>query len=421
VSVEVAVEQAHRRCWGSVLASTARLLGDLDLAQEVSQDAFVAALETWGVRGVPDNPDAWLTTTARRRALDLLRRQATLRRKLPLLVADLDDDAGAGQRIEPEEGGAVRDELLRLVFACCHPALSRDAQVSLTLRLVCGVPTREVAAALLVPEPTVAARITRAKKKITAAAIPYRVPRDADLPVRLDAVLGVVYLAFTLGHTAPGGERVDDAALVERAVHLARALVELMPDEPEARGLLGLVLLTHARRGARVDGQGRLVLLEQQDRSRWDAAMVADGLAWTRSAMAPRPGRFALQAAVAACHAAAPTWQDTPWREVVRLHDLLLEAWPSPVVRLNRAAALSYADGPAPALAEVDAVAGDQRLAGYHYLPAARAELLHRLGRHDEAADELARAIALCRNASELDHLTRRLASVRQGVAGPPR
>lgn len=407
--VEVAVEQAHRRAWGLVLASTARLLGDLDEAEECTQDAFVAALETWPVRGVPANPDAWLTTTARRRALDLLRRRSTLRRKLPLLLVDNEREDGTTM---PADTGAVADDRLRLVFTCCHPALSRDAQVALTLRLVCGVPVSDIAAAVLTAEPTVAARITRAKKKIAAAAIPFRVPRAADLPARLDAVLTVVYLVYTLGHTAPTGTTVDDSELAERALQLARALVTLMPDEPEVRGLLGLLLLTHARRGARVGETGGLVLLEDQDRTRWDADAIREGVAWTTSAMVPAPGRFAVQAAIAACHAEARSFSATDWHRVVALHDLLLEAWPSPVVRLNRAAALAFADGPDAALAEVDALAGEPGLRGYHYLPAARADLLRRLGRTREAAEEYRRAIALCRNESEVTFLEARLVSL---------
>lgn len=398
-----AVEQAHRRAWGRVVASTARLLGDLDAAEECAQDAFVDALETWPARGIPRNPDAWLTTAARRRAIDRVRRAATLRRKLPLLV-----------EVEPEEpmaedAGPVTDELLRLVFTCCHPALGPEARVALTLRLVCGITTPDVAAVLLVSEPTAAARITRAKKKIALASIPYRVPRPEELPARLDGVLTVVHLVGTLGHTAPGGTDVGDPALAERALHLARALVTLMPDEREARGLLGLLLLTYARRAARTDADGELVLLEDQDRTSWDADEVAEGLRWTAEAAAPRPGRFALQAAIAACHAEAPTFAATDWHHVVTLHDALLDAWPSPVVRLNRAAAVAFSQGPEAALLEVEALEGDPHLRGYHYLPAARAELLRRLGRHDEAAAAYREALALCGNETERRHLTRRL------------
>jgi RNA polymerase sigma-70 factor (ECF subfamily) len=416
--VEGAVAQAHRQVWGQALAVAARVLGDLDEAEECAQDAFVAALETWPARGVPRNPDGWIVTATRNRAVDRLRRAVALRRRLPLLLQDpAETPEGPGESGEPGEpgdgdAGAVPDDLLRLVFTCCHPALAADARVALTLRLVCGVPTAAIASVLLVAEPTVAARITRAKKKIASAGIPYRVPSATDLPERLEAALTVVHLVSTVGHTRPGGAGLDDPALAERALHLARAMAALLPDEPEVQGLLALLLLTHARRHARTDPDGRLVLLEDQDRGLWDAAEVAEGIAVARRALTPPYGRFALQAAIAACHAAAPSAARTDWRRVVRLYDLLLQAWPTPVVALNRAAAVAFADGPAAGLDELAPLDGDPALRSYHYLPAARADLLRRLGRGEEAARAYRAALVLCDNEIERDFLLRRLAAI---------
>ena len=420
-----AVEDAHRREWAFVLAATVRVTGDLDVAQECAQEAYVSAIEAWQRDGVPRSPGAWLTTVARNRALDVVRREATLRRKLPLLVEPVEADAtgsagGPGDTDDsddPDGEAAVPDDRLRLLFTCCHPALPEEARVALTLRLVCGVPTPDVARAFLVAEPTMAARITRAKKKITAARIPYRVPAPADLPERLDSVLTVVHLLFTAGHTAPSGDvRVRDD-LCERAVDLARLVVHLLPGEPEARGLLGLLLLTHARRRARTD-DGRRVLLEDQDRSRWDPVLVAYGLKLTAEALTatPRPGRFALQAAIAGVHTAADSFAATDWPRVVTLYDRLLAVWDSPVVALNRAAAVAFlpppAGGPLVALREIDSLATDPRLAGYPYLPAARADLLRRLGRTDEAAAAYGEALALTGNAAEREFLQRRRAAL---------
>jgi RNA polymerase sigma-70 factor, ECF subfamily len=299
------------------------------------------------------------------------------------------------------------------VFTCCHPALAREAQVALTLRLVCGLSTAEIAQAFLVPEPTMAARVTRAKKKISAARIAYRVPGAAELPDRLDAVLTVVHLLYTTGHTAPGGPRMVREDLVDRALGLARMLHTLMPDEPEVRGLLALLLLTDARRATRCAPDGRLLLLEEQDRTRWDRAAIAEGVALVRAALrGGRPGRFALQAAIAALHAAAPSYADTDWPQLVRLYDLLAGAWPSPVVALNRAVAVAMATGPQAGLDEIAALERDGRLEGYRYLPAAKADLLRRLGRTGEAAVAYRAALALSGNEAERQFLTRRLAEV---------
>ncbi|HEX5115671.1 MAG TPA: sigma-70 family RNA polymerase sigma factor [Pseudonocardiaceae bacterium] len=399
-----AVDAAHRREWAFVLAATARVAGDLDLAEECVQEAYLAALDIWTRQGVPRNPAAWLTTTARRRAVDAHRRAGVLRAKLPLLV---EPDAG-----EPVEPDAIPDDRLRLVFTCCHPALALDAQVALTLRLVCGLTTPEIAGAFLVSESTMAARVTRAKKKIAAARIPYRVPAGADLADRLHAVLVVVHLVFTTGHTAPVGDELVRADLVERAIRLARMLLALMPDEPEVRGLLALLLLTDARRDTWTDNVGRVVLLADQDRRRWDRAAIDEGVTLVLAAMRHRPGRFTLQAAIAALHAEAPSYAETDWPQVLRLYDLLAVAWPSAVVELNRAVALAMVAGPDTALARVDELVAQGRLAGYRYLPATRADLLRRLGRHAEAATEYRAAITLCANEAEREFLTARLAEL---------
>ena len=330
-----------------MLAATARVARDLDLAEECVQDAYLAALDAWSRQGVPDNPAAWLTTAARRKALDALRRDKTFRAKLPLLLEpEPAPESGSGP--EPE----IPDDRLRLVFTCCHPALAREAQVALTLRLVCGLTTAEIAGAFLVSEATMAARVTRAKKKIAAARIPYRVPAAADLPDRLDAVLTVIHLLYTTGHTAPGGDALARDDLAERAIGLAELVAGLMPDEREARGLLALLLLSHARRAARTDGDGRLLLLADQDRSRWDAGAIARGTALVVGALRGRPrrrpGRFALQAAIAAVHAEAPSYDATDWPELLGLYDELLRAWPSPVVALNRAVVLAMVAGRPP-------------------------------------------------------------------------
>ena len=408
--VREAVAEAHRREWAFVLAATVRVAGDVDLAEECVQDAYVAALDAWARDGVPRRPGAWLTTAARRRALDAHRRDRTLRAKLPLLVESA-EQLPAEAALPDDE--VIPDDRLRLVFTCCHPALAREAQVALTLRLVCGLTTAEIAAAFLVQEPTLAARLTRAKKKIAAARIPYRVPEAAELPDRLDAVLTVVHLVFTTGHTAPTGDSVVRVDLVERSLELAGMLHRLMPDEREVRGLLALLLLGEARRPTRTDAAGRLVLLADQDRDAWDGRLVDEGQALVVDALrGGRPGRFALQAAIAALHAEAPSYEETDWAQVVALYDELLRVWPSPVVALNRAAAVAEAAGPAAALVEVDALAGDPQLAAYHYLPATRADLLRRLGRYGDAAQAYRDALAVVRNDVERDFLQRRLAEV---------
>ncbi len=415
-AVAAAVEQAHRTEWGAVLATVARLLdGDLATAEECTQEAFEAALRTWGDRGVPARPGAWLTTTARNRALDRVRREAALRARSPDLVrAEVDPHAPPG----PEEDDDVLiDDRLRLVFTCCHPALAPESRVALTLRLVCGLTTPEIARAFLVPEPTMAARITRAKKKILAAGIPYRVPAVEDLPERLDGVLTVIHLVFTTGYAAEGARlvRVD---LVERALDLARVLAVLLPREPEVLGLLALLELTDARRAARVDGTGRLVVLEDQDRALWDRAAIGRGEDLLARAFALSlgtggpPGRFLLQAAIAGAHDEAPGWAATDWPGIVLLYDRLLATWPSPVVEVNRAVAVAFATGLETGLALLDALADRDELRSWHYLPAARGDLLRRLGRRAEAAAAYRAALALAADGAERDFLRRRLAEV---------
>ncbi|HEY0696572.1 MAG TPA: DUF6596 domain-containing protein [Micromonospora sp.] len=392
---------AWRRDWASVVAAVARVTRDLDAAQDAAQEAFGSAVTHWAEHGVPDNPAAWLTTTARRKALDALRRGRALRDRLPLLVVP--DPAGTGP-------GPPEDDRLRLVFTCCHPALAPAARVALTLRLVCGLPTADVAALFLVPEATMAARLTRAKRRIRATGIPYRVPSDAELGSRLPAVLAVVSLLNTAGHTARHGPLLVDTTAVAEALRLARLLALLMPDEPEVHGLLALLLLSDAHRDARVDADGELVLLADQDRTRWDRAAIAEGTALTRRFLARtgRPGRYLLQAAIAAVHAEAPGADATDWPRVVTLYDALLRVDPSPGTALARAIAVGAAHGPWAGLAAVDALAGDPALAGYHRLPAARATLLERAGRTGEARAAYRLAAALATNDLERRHLTRR-------------
>jgi RNA polymerase sigma-70 factor (ECF subfamily) len=418
-AVAAAVAEAHRREWAFVLAATVRLTRDLDLAEECVQHAYAKALTSWPERGIPDRPGAWLTTVARRRGLDLARQAATQRRRLPLLIGDGLAGVGlegAGLEPGPEatlpgaENGEITDDRLRLVFTCCHPALGEEAQVALTLRLVCGLSTGEVARAFLVAEPTMAARITRAKKKIAAAAIPFQVPAAAELPKRLDAVLSVVHLVYTTGHTAPSGADLVRRDLVARAEDLARMLRNLLPAQSEVAALLALVLLSDARSPARLDADGRLVLLGDQDRSRWDRSAIAEGASLLEVAMsATQPGRFALMAAIAAVHSCAPSFAETDWARLVRLYDRLVERWPSPVVALNRAAAIGLAEGPQAGLAALEPLAGEPMLAAYPYLPSARAELLRRLGRTDEARSAYEEALALTTNDVEREHLAGRL------------
>jgi RNA polymerase sigma-70 factor, ECF subfamily len=411
--VEAALADAHRREWGRVLAAAVRVARDLDLAEECVQDAYASAMTSWERSGVPDNPAAWLTTAAKRRAIDAIRRDAALRSRLPLLVVPEEEEA-QGDPEDHDVGqftGAVPDERLRLIFLCCHPALGQEAQVALTLRLVCGLPVPDIARAFLVTEPTMAARITRAKKKIATTRIPYRIPAPTELAERLRGVLAVIHLLFTTGHTAPSGGSLVRADLVERAMHLARMLCDLMPDDTEARGLLALLIVTDARRATRVGADGRLLRLKDQARSRWDRAALAEADAMIVGCLrAGPPERYALQAAIASLYADAPTYEQTDWPQIVAVYDRLLEVWPSPVVALNRAVPLAMAAGPEAALAEVERLEGDPRLSGYQYLPAIKADLLSRVGRTSEAAEAYRRAFALAANEAERAFLAEQLA-----------
>jgi RNA polymerase sigma factor (sigma-70 family) len=424
-AVAAAVADAHRREWGRVLAVTVRVARDLDLAEECVQEAYAAALRSWPAGGIPDNPAAWLTVAARRRAIDVIRRDSTLRARLPLLVVPEEDPAddsedehdGLWEAGDVTSGSSAR-ETLRLVFTCCHPALSTEAQVALTLRLVCGMATPDIARTFLVAETTMAARITRAKKKIAAARIPYRIPRPAELPERLRGVLQVIHLLYTAGHTAPSGPDLVRDGLAERALQLTGLLRELMPDETEVRGLHALLLVTDARRATRADERGRLIRLEDQDRTRWDRAALAEAEDLITGCLrAGPPGRYVLQAAIASLYAAAPDYERTDWPQLVALYDALLRVWPSPVVALNRAVPLAMAAGPQSALAEVERLERDGRLAGYHYLPAVKADLLIRLGRAAEAAGAYRQALAQTANEAERVFLAGRLAAAEDSTA----
>jgi RNA polymerase sigma-70 factor (ECF subfamily) len=403
--LERVVAEVHRREWAAVLAATVRVARDLDLAEECVQEAYVSALNSWAVDGLPDNPGAWLTATARRKVVDVIRREQRFRSKMHLLV-----DPDPGETAEAADH-TFPDDRLRLIFTCCHPALAQEAQVALTLRLVCGISTADVARMFLVSEATMAARLTRAKKKIMTARIAYRVPPPQELPARLDAVLTVIYLVFTTGHTAPSGEHLMRADLVDAAVHLARMLLELKPDEPEVRGLLALMLVIDARRETRTDGTGRLLLLEEQDRSRWDRAAIDEGCRLVAEAVhGSPPGRFALQAAIAAEYVRAPAFAETDWDRIISLYDSLLAVWPSPVVALNRAVALAMRSGPAAGLSEVERLESGGELAGYRYLAATKADLLRRVGRHAEAVSMYEQAVRLADNDAERAFLLARLA-----------
>jgi RNA polymerase sigma-70 factor (ECF subfamily) len=396
-ATDAALTAVFREEAGRLTAALVRTLGDFDLAEELVQEALLEAIEHWPREGIPDKPGAWLLTTARRKALDQLRRQARFRDKLAELQ-------GALMRNDTAEG----DDRLRLIFTCCHPALSREAQVALTLRAVAGLTTAEIARAFITSEATIAQRIVRAKRKIVDANIPYRVPSEPDMGERLEEVLAVLYLMFNEGYLATAGERASRRDLAEDAAWLAGLMVRLMPEEPEALGLLALMRLHLARADSRFDEHGDLVLLEDQDRRRWDQQRIASAtVVLGRAAALQRSGPYQLQAAIAACHAEARSWVETDWRQIVALYDVLLELMPSPVVRLNRAIARRYLDGAAAALPEVDALG--EALNDYYLFHATRAELLRDLGREPEARAALTRALDLTTNPAERALLRKRL------------
>ncbi len=408
--VKAAVDAAFRDEWGRVVATLIRTTGDWDLSEECAQDAFAMALQRWPKDGIPGRPGAWLTTAARNRAIDVLRRKAVGAAKLREVAAMSLPPEPSAYDGETDHSG-VSDDRLRLMFTCCHPALSLEARVALTLRTLAGLTTAEIARAFLASEPTMAKRLVRAKQKIQHAGIPYRVPPEHLLPERTPGVLGVLYLLFNEGYSATAGSDMVRQNLSAEAIRLARVLARLMPDEPEAAGLLALMLLHDARRPARLDEHGDLVTLEDQDRSAWDAAEISEGVSLLEGALRRgRPGPYQIQAAIAACHATASAADRTDWAQIAGLYERLVSFLPTPVVELNHAVAVGMARGPAAGLELVEALEASGQLAGYHLLPATRADFLRRLGRAAAAAAAYAEALKLASTDAERRFLTRRLA-----------
>ncbi len=408
-----AVGEAFRQEWGRVVATLIGATGDWDLAEECAQDAFAQALKSWPRDGVPRRPGAWLTTVARNRATDRLRRGATETARLKeAVVLSPPEDPVTGSA----DDSGIPDDRLRLMFTCCHPALPLEARVALTLRTLAGLTTAEIARAFLIPEPSMAKRLVRAKHKIRDAGIPYRVPPAHLLAERTAGVLAVLYLLFNEGYAASAGADIIRQGLSAEAIRLARVLVRLMPGEPEAMGLLALMLFHDARRASRTDESGDLVTLEDQDRARWDRRQIGEGSGLLEAALRHgRPAAYQLQAAIAACHATAPQAAATDWARIVRLYGQLAQLAPSPVVELNRAVAVAMADGPAAGLELLDALEASGALAGYHLLPATRADLLRRLGRPAEAAASYRQALTLAATGAERRYLQRRLADAGPG------
>jgi RNA polymerase sigma-70 factor, ECF subfamily len=415
-AVRAAVEEIYRTESRRVLATLIRLLGDFELAEDALQEAFAAAVRDWPSKGLPDNPRAWLVSAGRFRAIDAIRRRTLHDEKMAHLDGPLAGEGGGRAPSEPDgwDGQDVADDQLRLIFTCCHPALARHAQVALTLREVCGLTTEEIARAFLTPPPALAQRIVRAKRKIRDARIPYEVPHHSELQERLDAVLAVIYLVFNEGYSASFGASVTRADLTGEAIRLGRLLVELLP-EPEAKGLLALMLLNESRRTARSTPDGEIVLLEDQDRSLWDREQIAEGVRLVEESLGSRRiGPYTLQAAISAVHAEAPSAEATDWPQIVALYDVLGRAAPSPVVALNRAVAVAMRDGPESGLALIDGLLEKGELDDYHLAHAARADLCRRLGRRAEARASYGRALALSRQEPERRFLERRLEELRE-------